>query len=208
MGNVATMVQDDNTFTFTPSTDASNAGSFNVTFRATDGTNVTDAISSFDLLFTPAIANVTGVLFTQTSYDYNHTVFEYLIIDDGYNNLMDDPSFRDETTLPTADWYSDFAETQTSYGYYSTYFYNNLQSQFSLTLNPQYYRGSYGTSPTNQSMSVTWTTPRNISGVLVSGDYGNGYEYWTGGYMQFYINGVLDSTQYQLQGLNALWKAS
>jgi hypothetical protein len=48
-GTVATMTQDGNAFTFTPSTDESNAGSFSITFRATDGTNVADAISNFSL---------------------------------------------------------------------------------------------------------------------------------------------------------------
>ena len=51
MGTVATMTQDDNAFTFTPSTDDANAGEFNITFRVTDGTNVSDAISNFTLTF-------------------------------------------------------------------------------------------------------------------------------------------------------------
>ena len=50
-GTVATMTQDGNAFTLTPSTDTANAGSFSITFRATDGTNVTDAISNFNLSF-------------------------------------------------------------------------------------------------------------------------------------------------------------
>jgi hypothetical protein len=50
-GTVATMTQDGNAFTLTPSTDTANAGSFSITFRATDGTNVADAISDFSLEF-------------------------------------------------------------------------------------------------------------------------------------------------------------
>jgi hypothetical protein len=50
-GTVATMTSVDNVYTFTPSTDESNEGSFSITFRATDGTNVADAISNFILEF-------------------------------------------------------------------------------------------------------------------------------------------------------------
>jgi hypothetical protein len=59
MGTVATMTQDDNAFTFTPSTDAANAGEFNITFRVTDGTNVADAISNFTLSFGPNLGSWT-----------------------------------------------------------------------------------------------------------------------------------------------------
>jgi hypothetical protein len=59
MGTVATMTQDDNAFTFTPSTDAANAGEFNITFRVTDGTNVADAISNFTLSFGPDLGSWT-----------------------------------------------------------------------------------------------------------------------------------------------------
>jgi hypothetical protein len=45
------MTSVDNVYTFTPSTDESNEGSFSITFRATDGTNVADAISNFSLEF-------------------------------------------------------------------------------------------------------------------------------------------------------------
>jgi hypothetical protein len=50
-GTVATMTSVDNVYTFTPSTDTANAGSFSMTFRSTDGTNVADAISNFSLSF-------------------------------------------------------------------------------------------------------------------------------------------------------------
>jgi hypothetical protein len=56
MGTVATMTSVDNVYTFTPSTDAANEGSFDITFRATDGVNVADAISNFTLSFIFAVS--------------------------------------------------------------------------------------------------------------------------------------------------------
>jgi len=75
-GTVATMTSVDNVYTFTPSTDDANEGSFTMTFRATDGVNVSDAISNFSLVFVTYAVSLdfsNGLIFGQ---DYE---------DDSYN---------------------------------------------------------------------------------------------------------------------------
>lgn len=51
VGNTATIVQNDNIFTITPSTDEANSGSFQLTFIGTDGENTVTAVNDFQLVF-------------------------------------------------------------------------------------------------------------------------------------------------------------
>jgi alpha-tubulin suppressor-like RCC1 family protein len=51
LGDTATIEQNDNVFTFTPSTDKGDSGTFSVTFTASDGVNIATAVSSFSLVF-------------------------------------------------------------------------------------------------------------------------------------------------------------
>ena len=54
-GNIATVAQgtgsNTNVFTITPSTNTAHAGTFSLTFRASDGVNLATAVSSFTLQF-------------------------------------------------------------------------------------------------------------------------------------------------------------
>jgi hypothetical protein len=61
LGSTATVAQADNVFTITPSTTEANAGTFTLTFSASDGVNQSVASSDFSLAFAPPPA---GVLFT------------------------------------------------------------------------------------------------------------------------------------------------
>jgi hypothetical protein len=54
LGNTATIVQNNNVFTITPSTDSDDVGTFGVTFTASDGINVATAVASFTLAFSAA----------------------------------------------------------------------------------------------------------------------------------------------------------
>ena len=67
-GNIATVSQgtgsNTNVFTITPSTNAANAGTFSLTFRASDGVNIASAISSFTLQFSVENQNYTTGLIT------------------------------------------------------------------------------------------------------------------------------------------------
>ena len=51
LGSTATIVQDGNVFTITPSTNEADAGEFSITFIASDGINLATAASSFTLSF-------------------------------------------------------------------------------------------------------------------------------------------------------------
>ena len=51
LGSTATVQQEGNVFTITPSTDENDAGQFSITFTASDGVNLATAVSSFTLSF-------------------------------------------------------------------------------------------------------------------------------------------------------------
>jgi len=67
-GNIATVTQgtgaNTNVFTITPSTNDANAGTFSLTFRASDGVNIATAISEFTLAFQVQNSNYTTALIT------------------------------------------------------------------------------------------------------------------------------------------------
>lgn len=88
-GNVATVTQgtgaNTNVFTITPSTNTANAGTFSLTFRASDGVNIATAVSSFTLVFSIQNSNYTTALIT--SVGANNAV----------NNSFDDASTNNHT---------------------------------------------------------------------------------------------------------------
>ena len=112
-GNIATVSQgtgaSTNVFTITPSTSTANAGSFTLTFRASDGVNVATAPATFTLQFSVSNSRYTTALIT--SVGANNAV----------NNSFDDKSTSDHTITANGN------VTQTTFspyrhGGYSTYF--------------------------------------------------------------------------------------
>jgi hypothetical protein len=73
-GNIATVTQgtgaNTNVFTITPSTSTANAGTFSLTFRASDGVNIGTAVSEFTLQFQIANSHYTTALITATDNGY------------------------------------------------------------------------------------------------------------------------------------------
>ena len=67
-GNIATVTQgtgsNTNVFTITPSTNSAHAGTFSLTFRASDGVNIATAASSFTLVFNVSNSKYTTALVT------------------------------------------------------------------------------------------------------------------------------------------------
>ena len=67
-GNIATVAQgtgsNTNVFTITPSTNTAHAGTFSLTFRASDGVNLATAVSSFTLQFNVQNQRYTTALIT------------------------------------------------------------------------------------------------------------------------------------------------
>jgi hypothetical protein len=108
-GNVATITQNANVFTITPSTNSADAGTFSLTFRASDGVNIASAVSEFTLVFAVQNSNYTTALIT--SVGANNAV----------NNSFVDSSTNSHTITVAGN------ATQTTFspyrhGGYSTYF--------------------------------------------------------------------------------------
>lgn len=112
-GSIASVTQgtgsNTNVFTITPSTSESNAGTFTLTFRASDGVNIASAASSFTLQFSVANSKYTSALIT--SVGANNAV----------NNSFDDASTNNHTITTNGD------ATQVTFspyrsGGYSVYF--------------------------------------------------------------------------------------
>jgi hypothetical protein len=85
LGDTATIIQNDNVFTITPSTDSDDVGVFGVTFTASDGINIATATSSFTLAFAAADAfyNQSIVLTTSSTNNGTNNVF----VDSSTNNF-------------------------------------------------------------------------------------------------------------------------
>jgi hypothetical protein len=85
LGNTATISQNGNVFTITPSTDEADIGTFSVTFTASDGVNIATAVSSFTLAFFTAdlFYNQSVVLTTSSVNNGNNNVF----VDSSTNNF-------------------------------------------------------------------------------------------------------------------------
>jgi hypothetical protein len=112
-GNAATVVQgtgaNTNVFTITPSTNTANAGTFSLTFRASDGVNIASAVSEFTLQFNVQNQNYTTALIT--SVGANNAV----------NNSFVDSSTNSHT-LTAAGNATQNTFSPYRHGGYSTYF--------------------------------------------------------------------------------------
>ena len=78
-GDIATVTQgvggNTDIFTITPSTDSANAGTFSLTFRASDGVNFATAVSEFTLQFIIENSNYTSLLLTTDGSTGGNTTF-------------------------------------------------------------------------------------------------------------------------------------
>ncbi len=94
-GNIATVAQgtggNTNVFTITPSTNTAHAGTFSLTFRASDGVNIASAAASFTLQFKVQNSKYTTALIT--SVGANNAV----------NSSFDDKSTSDHTITANGD---------------------------------------------------------------------------------------------------------
>jgi hypothetical protein len=93
LGSTATVQQEGNVFTITPSTDTENAGEFSITFTASDGVNIATAVSAFTLVFG-----------TADQYYNNNS----LLVKSGSTAGLNNTTFVDESTngltvTPTGD---------------------------------------------------------------------------------------------------------
>jgi len=184
--------------TLLPSMRDSDVGDFTFRVKATDGTHVITSSAIITLKF--GLANVYGFKYTQTSYSYGHTVFNTVILSPDGQSIHDEANFGTEATWsPTPGWGNSTAEAAPA-GPYQTYFLAEAAATFDTTLNTGFKNAWVSHSAANAAFDIKWTTPRTVAGILISGDAVNGYDYWTGGYVQAYIGGNtesdLDETQY------------
>ena len=129
-GNVATVTQgtgaNTNVFTITPSTNTANAGTFSLTFRASDGVNIATAVSEFTLQFKVENSNYTTALITPTDNGYTS------------NKVFRDSSGNNHTITANGDATQNTFSPYRSGGY-STYFdgtgdYLSITNDTSLTI--------------------------------------------------------------------------
>jgi len=112
-GSTATVVQgtgaSTNVFTITPSTSDANAGTFTLTFRASDGVNLASAPAEFSLEFSVVNSNYTSALITSVGAD------------NAVNNSFIDSSTNSHTITVSGDAHqTTFSPYR--HGGYSTYF--------------------------------------------------------------------------------------
>ena len=93
-GTTATVSQNNNIFTITPSTNSAYAGAFSITFTASDGVNIATAASSFTLSFstfaydstkntstTNAVTSTPTTLWFDIADEYNVTIYDNIVAD-------------------------------------------------------------------------------------------------------------------------------
>ena len=133
-GNIATVTQgtgaNTNVFTITPSTTEANAGTFSLTFRASDGVNIASSIAAFTLQFKVVNSNYTAALIT--SVGANNAV----------NNSFVDLSTNSHTITAAGN------ATQTTFspyrhGGYSNYYFDTINGYYSATLTTALGTGSW-----------------------------------------------------------------
>ena len=187
-------------FTLTPSGTQSNAGSFTLRTKASDGVHVTTRSSTIKLAW--GISNVYGIQFYETSRYYNAYVHYYMLV--GPNgNWHDDATFRSEATYSTHQWEQGNKNNSNVTAFYRKYFNDQLPVTFGHTIADT---ANWNNVVVSQSGSgngwMKWTTPRILSGVLNSGHSDNDYGYMREGYYRLYIGGTtagdLAATQYTL----------
>ena len=78
LGSTATVTQNNNVFTITPSTNSAHEGSFSLTFSASDGNSVTQAVSAFTLTFGFDLPNGSYDSKTFNPYDSSNSNTNYV----------------------------------------------------------------------------------------------------------------------------------
>ena len=208
-GNTATVTQgtgaSTNVFTITPSTNTAHAGTFSLTFRASDGVNIASAAASFTLQFTVQNSKYTSSLIT--SVGANNAV----------NTAFDDKSTSNHTITANGN------VTQTTFspyrhGGYSAYFdgtgdsLNTTATQviptssFTVTawvyLNDLTNAAVWGQGTAGHSGRTAITVDANKWFVQIGGNYAhtsavaaNQWYYvdfqWDGSNIKFFVDGTL-----------------
>ena len=197
---VTSITESGGVFTLTPSGTQSNAGSFTLRTKASDGVHVTTRNSTIKLAW--GVEDVYGIQFYETSRSYNAYVHYYMLV--GPNgNWHDDATFRSEATYSTHQWEQGNKNNSDVTAFYRKYFNDQLPVTFGSTIADTANWNNVVVSQSGSGNGWTkWTTPRTLRGVLNSGHSDNNYGYMKEGYFRLYIGGNtasdLDATQYVL----------
>ena len=187
------------TFRFqSDSSNSGNEGAYTYRILASDGAITTTTQNNLSVAY--GLANCYGFKISQTSAIYGHTVFQGIILD-GSGLITLPASWATEATIGSASWSSGVRNEQTSVSsHFRKYFDLESQATFGYTLPSTWYTFNVSHSGGNAQFDLKWTNPRTITGIMISGDMTNGYDYFSGGYVQAYIgsNTNLDATQYTL----------
>ena len=187
-------------FTLTPSGTQSNAGSFTLRTKASDGVHVTTRSSTIKLGW--GISNVYGIQFYETSRYYNAYVHHVMLVGPT-GNWYDDSTFLSEATYSTHQWTQGIVSNSNVTAFYRKYFNAQLPATFNHNIaNTSAWNSQTAGQSGSGNMWCKWTTPRILSGVLNSGYDPNDYGYMREGYYRLYIGGTtagdLAATQYTL----------
>ena len=141
-GNTATVTQNANVFTITPSTNTAHAGTFSLTFRASDGVNIATAISEFTLGFIVQNSQYTSALIT--SVGTNNQV----------NNSFVDSSTNSHTITAAGN------ATQTTFSPYAISGYSTFFGDTGTQLSVAYNSTAFNLGTGNFTMEG-WVRPNN-----------------------------------------------
>ena len=177
-GNIATVSQgtgsSTNVFTITPSTNTAYAGSFTLTFRASDGVNIATAPATFTLQFSVENSRYTTALITSVGSTNN-----------GTNSSFDDKSTSNHTITANG------AAHQTTFspyrhGGYSTYFdgteYLKTNSSISLANDFTMEFWIYRTGSGNDYMVCVGNTNSTAGMEVYIGSNGGQFNFYHNGY--------------------------
>lgn len=148
-GNIATVAQgtgsNTNQWTITPSTNTAHAGNFTLVFRASDGTNVASASSTFTLAFAYVDSKYTTMLLTSVGAN------------NGVNNSYTDSSASAHTITRNGET-NQVAYSPYRHGGYSTYF-NGNGDYLAVASSADFNVSSGAWTAEAWVYSTGWTTP-------------------------------------------------
>ena len=218
-GTTATVSQANNVFTITPTTTLDYAGSFQLTFTASDGVNLATDTNSFSLVFNTIAQNssYTSALITTDGSTGNNTTF----VDSSTNGATITPSGGlSDPKLTTFSPYRSGGYSVKIDATASSWIYANLHSDFNfgtgdftvefwmksqksdqwLLLIDQQYQAqgiSIWINPSNQLIYYpNSSTPALTSQTLTMTDWIHVALVRSSGTTKFYVNGVWNSTSY------------
>ena len=184
-GTTATVTQSDNVFTVTPSTTEAYAGTFELTFTASDGVNTATNVNSFTLNFIITVTNS------------RYTTLLATAVDTSDNNNIADSSSNNRSITVNGDAYAGTFSPYRSGGY-STYFDGTTNTYLNVSSSSGEVAIGYG----DFTISF-WVWPNNAtSGQNYLLDY-RPYQFNTGNHPVIYIEGN-GTFEYKLAGTEVI----